>query len=483
MNLLTRKNHALNAKEILIIPYPNVHTCRLRNPSDFDNMRSRSQAHEGKQYQVVYGTLKSSGKTEDQSYRYRKTTWDEAEARSHCRSHGGTFHPAIKKKGITMAQISKEELSFINKRFAKKALKPEEVFGFEATVANAVNVTSYYTRFTRRTLEAFEQSINEKGVAMGVMHQNQLPPGRLYSGKVSGAKLKSKFYCLRDMQINSTVGAMGIASSNTISTNDMERMIDAGTLFDVSVGFQADRERYICNICKNSIVDFEKCQHMPGKTYDKQKCIAIIDDTEATLHEVSPVMAGALPGAEVHTYAHKKEWNEDTLKNNTNIQYLTYQLEEDVDMNELEEVKEQLSLAEETIAEKDREIAGLDETISLLKETLDSTSTENVEAIANAHKKIEELNAKCTELEAMAKIGKHYDAYVESEIMRLGVAVEGDEFDKNLQKKLLLGLTIEEKESIRDNFEKRAQSMFKKGALPEPDRSKVTHEDDSIYKV
>ena len=78
------------------MPYPNEHSCRLRNPNDFqkNSFRRMKREHEGKPYSVIIGKLKGETKTTEQAYRYDKKTWSTAEARSHCKDHGGTFEPA-----------------------------------------------------------------------------------------------------------------------------------------------------------------------------------------------------------------------------------------------------------------------------------------------------------------------------------------------------------------------------------------------------
>ena len=80
------------------MPYPNEHSCRLRDPDEFqkDSFRrvSRKSESHDKNYDVVRGQLKGSEEWEDQAYRYAKDTWSAAEAENHCREHKGTFEAA-----------------------------------------------------------------------------------------------------------------------------------------------------------------------------------------------------------------------------------------------------------------------------------------------------------------------------------------------------------------------------------------------------
>jgi hypothetical protein len=79
-------------------PYPNEHSCRLVDPGKFkkDSFRRTKRKHEGKEYSVIMAKLKDGGDAmKEQAYRYPKSVWTAAEAKSHCTSHdGSTFEPA-----------------------------------------------------------------------------------------------------------------------------------------------------------------------------------------------------------------------------------------------------------------------------------------------------------------------------------------------------------------------------------------------------
>lgn len=79
-------------------PYPNEHACRLKDPSAFKagSFRRKSRKHEGKTYYVIFGRLKGETTLTEQAYRYPKSKWEASEARSHCKSHGGSFEAAAK---------------------------------------------------------------------------------------------------------------------------------------------------------------------------------------------------------------------------------------------------------------------------------------------------------------------------------------------------------------------------------------------------
>ena len=81
-------------------PYPNEHSCRLRDPSTLDIVGSEERKHNGKAYRVIFGKPKGKSKagSVEQAYRYPVETWSESEAHKHCQAHDGAFEPAIKKK-------------------------------------------------------------------------------------------------------------------------------------------------------------------------------------------------------------------------------------------------------------------------------------------------------------------------------------------------------------------------------------------------
>jgi hypothetical protein len=486
------------------VPFENVHACRLVNPDKVEGYYQTKRRHKGKEYSVNSGRLKDTGKTVDQSYRYKKTVWTASEARSHCSSHGGHFEPAKQTKGAIMSQLSKQELAYINKKFAKKELTEEDVFGFSAVIARSDRTTAYHTRLDKTTLAAFQKSINQDGVAMGISHQNQLPAGRVYNGELAGNALSAKFYALRNVNVNAGGGG-GLISvgGTTLSTNDIERMIDAGTLFDVSVGFHANTDKYFCSICKTQILA-DKCEHFPGKSYGDKKCYAIISDPDATLHEVSAVMAGALPGAEINSAPDSKdEWIKLTMDNSTKLNYAVYSMGdgENYEEEDMKGKKEADELAElqakvdelQALLDDNAEAYSVElEKVKDLTEELTAANekiAEQVESSAKLASQIAELTSKLSESERMAKVGRHYESYLESEIMKLGVAVEGNEFDKELQKKQLLSLSIEEKEKIKDGFERRQAENLKVGelergtGLPPVKPAKKKSSEDSVYKL
>jgi hypothetical protein len=92
-------------------PYPNEHSCRLRDPETLDIVGSGERKHNGKTYRVIFGKPKGekgAGSVE-QAYRYPIETWTEAEAGKHCEAHDGTFEPATKEREGDALKGKKQE--------------------------------------------------------------------------------------------------------------------------------------------------------------------------------------------------------------------------------------------------------------------------------------------------------------------------------------------------------------------------------------
>jgi len=92
-------------------PYPNEHSCRLKDPETLDIVGSDERKHNGKTYRVIFGKPKGQPKagSVEQAYRYPVETWSESEARKHCEAHDGSFEPATKKEGDVLKGEKEEE--------------------------------------------------------------------------------------------------------------------------------------------------------------------------------------------------------------------------------------------------------------------------------------------------------------------------------------------------------------------------------------
>jgi len=108
-----------------IIPYPQEHACRIREPGEFqkDSFRRISKKSDGKTLNIIIGRLKGKTTTTTQSYRMSKDEWTESQARKFCTEHDGTFEAAKKStKEHTMKVYGLSEITF-----ADEAKIPSEI--------------------------------------------------------------------------------------------------------------------------------------------------------------------------------------------------------------------------------------------------------------------------------------------------------------------------------------------------------------------
>jgi len=74
------------------MPYPNEHSCRIKNPDDFEKKSFRRIVHD--KLAIIIGRLKGKTTTTTQAYRYPIKNWTVSEARAHCKENKGRFEPA-----------------------------------------------------------------------------------------------------------------------------------------------------------------------------------------------------------------------------------------------------------------------------------------------------------------------------------------------------------------------------------------------------
>lgn len=202
-----------------------------------------------------------------------------------------------------------EQLAKINK-LAKRTLSAEEVFVWPSKLAGDMIIPDRYVQLTKELLDVFAADAN-KGVSflidhswhadgfwgMGGRPKAAIPYGRTFNSSFGAGteegetvSLNADTYMVRGIEID------GIGTDSLIAS------IEAGTLFDESIGFAYNKG--LCSICGNDYSDYEKCVHYAGKTYEieengvvKNKLCWIMAYPPGGLWENSGVFDGAYPGA------------------------------------------------------------------------------------------------------------------------------------------------------------------------------------------
>lgn len=200
-----------------------------------------------------------------------------------------------------------------------KPLKEKDVYIHYIEAANDSFVEKYFCFFGETTLRNMERDA-KLGIAFQNSHRDggmstdaELPFGKsfdgLYREEIRAGKMVRRclmgIYMLRGLHPNGASGP---------STDDLHRMIEGGSVFDVSVGLHGGE--MICNVCGQDMMAVAEgewvCPHYPGSTRamtDEQKAAArelgvpggkaSFTLGNATTSEVSAVYAGAVTGAGV----------------------------------------------------------------------------------------------------------------------------------------------------------------------------------------
>lgn len=219
-----------------------------------------------------------------------------------------------------MPKPSNEQLDLINK-LAVEPRTEEDTYVFKTLMIDDQE-TSYISLVHPNLLRKFLKDAS-KGVGLLLSHDNsRLPVGRTYT-----AELKEELDERNpDNVCKSLYGEvyidLGRNTEGGMSTDDLAKGIASGTIFDVSVGFNA--EQFNCSVCGNDIRDYFSCPHIPGENYEikdeeedvyrQQKCQVIVGENGAgELLELSLVYAGACDRASI-----KRNFMQDSVKSYDN---------------------------------------------------------------------------------------------------------------------------------------------------------------------
>lgn len=202
-----------------------------------------------------------------------------------------------------------KQLSKINK-LAKRTLSKDEVFVFPSKLAGDMIIPERYIQLTKDLLDVFSNYANQ-GVSllldhswapdglfgMGGRPKAALPYGRTFDSRYENSteegetiSLVADHYMVRGVEIDG------------IKTDDLITSIEAGTLFDTSIGFSYSKA--VCSVCGD---DYRNCNHYAGKEYEIEdddgnveiKLCYIKAKPPGFLMENSLVFDGAYPGAGV----------------------------------------------------------------------------------------------------------------------------------------------------------------------------------------
>ena len=414
-----------------------------------------------------------------------------------------------------MAKPTQEQLTKINK-FAQSPRTEEDTFVFSPLMIDD-QVTCYHSTLHPKLLEKL-MSDAQLGAPLLMNHNNrQLPVGRSFDAKlqqdVENGQIMTSVY--GEYYID-----LGRMTQGGMSTDDVAKGIDAGTIFDVSIGFNATSWK--CSICDHDIRDWMNCSHIPGRTYEvkgddnvyrNQKCLVKVgEDGEGELLELSLVYAGACNRATI-----KQEFSQESVRDSDkgsnllivddfkNIplsakiyQYYTKdgsvlftdtdertngaeilrkRSEDDVELAKIVELMKTFGIefdSEEALSAKLTELTKeVPDQSELLKSVegerdtaqgelarvqgeLDTVNTQ----LAAKDATIDELTKANEALSAQAGIAETYRADLITQTLDAGVRAQGNAFNRDLFEKFLGTLSIDEIKGALSGFDAEAEAKF-----------------------
>lgn len=210
-----------------------------------------------------------------------------------------------------MPSPTKDQLQKINK-LAHTQLEEDQVYVFRSLSADTLPVQRFgwfgeYNLIMNSNMLNSLKKDYQTGVGLLASHDNgRLPFGRTFDAEVTidhvdGKPVETMYvdhYIVTHVKDEEGNKVPLRTEVNGMTTQDIVNHIDVGHTFDTSIGFAISEPQ--CSICKNDIRDHEKCNHLPGNTYDvqigdkteKMRCDIIANSGEGL--ENSLVYAGAV---------------------------------------------------------------------------------------------------------------------------------------------------------------------------------------------
>lgn len=393
--------------------------------------------------------------------------------------------------------------------------KKEDFFVFETLAVGDKIVPNRYMKLMPDLLATMREDA-EKGVSLMLNHNwsqlgvQSIPIGKVFDGRIAEGSqegettaLYTTQYILRD---DSKVDGY--------SKNDIIKLIESGVLADTSVGWGTTRDSYKCSICGNSIYDYRKCEHIPGKKYivneetnEVKECIIHAHSPKEkhagnnVLMENSVVFDGAYPnaviqsavGEEIDTPNGKLKYlngKEDLSEKDVIFGYATggtinlmykptlgkgglenmeenqenevTELETEVTETNTSEVNEETTV--ESPADESLEVQG---TVEAQNEEVENTETQEVETEevdvdAEILARFENICENVEDLVQLAKEGLEHRNEVISDVLNSGVRSMGNSFNKDVFAKTFSNMKTKDIEQMGKVWEEQVNNNFSK---------------------
>ncbi len=338
----------------------------------------------------------------------------------------------------TAAQLNK-----INK-LAKRKLSADEVFVTSAKFIGDGLLTDRALKIDESLLEVYHKNAKE-GVAFMLDHPwSGLQPAYSY-GRTFDSRLEDSQNPSIPDETKAIYGDIYIVrgkEKNGVSTDEIIKDIEDGTLFDVSIGF--GYETAVCSICGEDIRDYDKCPHLPGKMYEvdgKQELCYTIAKPPGYLMEISGVFDGAYPTAGFSQGGGETSWIPvDNIKETPRGTQLLHTYSQKFGVrtfrkNGPTEVKEPMVVTPVIDEERAKEIAG-------------ANWQENLFVLATEGKELR-------------------DDLIE-EVLKMGVRAMGEAFDMEFHREVLHDSALFRIKRFREQFLQKAREEIPTGRKIQP---------------
>lgn len=412
-----------------------------------------------------------------------------------------------------------EQWSKIQKFLKSNKFKKEDFFVFETQAVGDKIVPNRYTRILPELLEVMKQDA-QKGVSLMLNHNwSQIGVQSIPIGKVFDARLGDG---TQDGESTALYVSQYILKDESkvdgYSKNDIINLIESGIMSDTSIGWGADNDCYICNICGNQYYS-GKCNHYRGGKYvvneetdEVKQCIVEVKaprnlhSGNNVLMENSIVFDGAYPNAEIQSVNKingvnennnikilndKEEFSENvkiyanSFNNRLDLYYIPFEkggkaMEEKDKMNTdlPDEEKVEIVETEQTVETQSTEVQednNNEEVNNLPNESQSNISFNNSELSELFGES--EINKE--ELLRFAKDGKLYRDNVINEALKSGVKSLGNSFNKDSFEKTFKLMETQDIKLMGDSWEKDVSEKFSTQRISEDRNPNVSKQNSS----
>jgi hypothetical protein len=380
---------------------------------------------------------------------------------------------------VTASTTSDDLLAKINKH-TKRDFSSDEVFIFEGVISDD-SLDSFKTRMDpETTLRNYAQDL-QSGVSLLDGHDTSKEPfGRSFDSEIrqSGdlTQVVARFYILRD------------GNSNGRSTNDIIRNIEGGIVRDMSVGFAAGIDDYICSIDGKPMM---MSPYFPGdRTEDGQEAFYWIKN--AHLREVSTVYKGSNANAFIEK---ARQMISDGQMDENRISVLQEGLGTRFDeldksfFNAIKKNKRGVDDASMKIADIKKAVEDGDITLSALKSLVSQLDKDNggdddekkeqgrmVRSVFGDNVSEDFLKT----LKSEAANGRAYKEDLIDSTVKARAAVQGDGFNAETYKKMLDRADLDFIKEERNSYETMKATKFTSGRQA---GGNDEDDDDDVYKI